>query len=294
MGKLKRLIARCLFIPLSWISLKYCQSLGAFLGRVVLKFNSKRSNIIHRNLETCFPNLSSAERMILHDKVAAETGKWVIESGRTWFQNPKTLINSVSVKNPEIMDNAFAKQKGVVVVLPHFGNWEMMNYYLPQRYPSASMYKPIDSETMEELVLQSRSRAGAELFKTDSGGVRKAFKFLKKGGALVVLADHLPTREAGVYAPFFGFPALTGKLTNSLIKFNSSEVVLATVLRKPNGEGFEVEFYPVESMNIGDDIEAATHLNKAIEKSILKAPEQYQWVYTRFAKPPEGTKNIYK
>jgi len=46
-------------------------------------------------------------------------------------------------------------------------------------------------------------------------------------------------------------------------------------------------------MHVNDPMAAATTLNKAIEKSILLCPSQYQWVYRRFAKPPTGTTDMY-
>jgi KDO2-lipid IV(A) lauroyltransferase len=82
-------------------------------------------------------------------------------------------------------------------------------------------------------------------------------------------------------------------LTHSLIKHNSSEVLLASALRKPKGQGFEISFLAIQGMETTDSVAAATALNHAIEKSILLAPEQYQWFYRRFAKPPEGMESIY-
>ena len=35
-------------------------------------------------------------------------------------------------------------------------------------------------------------------------------------------------------------------------------------------------------------------LNAAIEKLVQKSPEQYQWEYKRFKKPPPGTADPYK
>ena len=46
-------------------------------------------------------------------------------------------------------------------------------------------------------------------------------------------------------------------------------------------------------MRVNDAIAAVTTLNKAIEKSILLCPSQYQWAYQRFAKPPAGVADMY-
>ena len=170
----------------------------------------------------------------------------------------------------------------------------MLNFYLPQEYPDcASMYKPLDSALAETLIAEQRQRFGTLMFGTDIKGVKQAFRHLKKGKLLVILSDHLPSRAAGVYAPFFGSPALTGKLTHALARHNHSATLLATVIRQPQGQGFEIEFSPVNGLHSEDPIAAATHLNAAIEQAIRKAPAQYQWGYTRFGKQPKGVRNIY-
>lgn len=200
----------------------------------------------------------------------------------------------ITVSNPELLKSAHAKGRGVVMILPHFGNWEFLNYYLPNRFPFGAMYKPVKSPVLEKLILRGRSRLGSQLFPTDSRGVRQALKALRKDTVIAILSDHLPSQQAGVYAPFFNQPALTGKFTQVLANSNHSPVLIATVLRKPKGLGFTISFREVNGMHTDDAIEAATALNQAIEKSILIAPEQYQWVYKRFAHPPQGAKDIYQ
>jgi len=293
MKKYKIFLIKLLFLPFTILPLSWAQAIGNFIGKKVLILNKKRLKIVQTNLLACFPKHTKTQINDLTIKVASESGKWMMESAGTWFGNPEKLKLRITDKNRELMDAAFKKQKGVVVVLPHFGNWEMANFCLPQYYPCGDMYKPMNSETAEQIILDSRSRSGLALFPVNGRGVRKAFKHLKKGKVLVVLADHLPSREAGVYAPFFGLPALTGKLTHSLIRHNHSEAVLATTRRKPKGKGFELEFHPLKGMQTDDPVEAATQLNSAIEKAIMIAPEQYQWVYKRFDKQPRGEKNIY-
>lgn len=294
MKNLKVLMVKSLFRPFALLPLKYLQAIGSFLGRYILLLNKKRVRIVQANLRACFPAMSEKERRSMTLAIAVESGKWMMESAKVWFGKPQELSSLITDKNRELMDTAYKKNKGVVVVLPHFGNWEMINYCMAERYDCAAMYKPVKSKTGEAIILDRRSSLSGKLFQADSRGVRQAFKHLKKGGVLVILSDHLPSREAGVYAPFFGIPALTGKLTHKLIKYNSSEAILATILRKPKGEGFEIAFHSLEGMHTDNEVEAATQLNGAIEKAISIAPEQYQWVYTRFAKQAKGQKSIYR
>jgi len=283
-----------LLLPFGFLPLQWSQAIGSYLGALMIRYNKKRAHIARCNLQQCFPEKTHAEREVLLQRTAAESGKWFMESCYVWFRDPQYLINKVTVNNPEVLQTAYEKKRGVVIILPHLGNWELLNFYVPQNYPFGAMYKPVKSPIFENIIFKSRSRVGSSMFATDAHGVRKALKFLKKNGVIAILSDHLPSRKAAVYAPFFNYPVLTGKLTHSLVKSNQSEILLASVLRKPKGFGFDITFHPVEGIDTASTEEAATLLNQSIEKSILLAPEQYQWVYRRFAHPPEGVEDIYK
>jgi Kdo2-lipid IVA lauroyltransferase/acyltransferase len=293
MQSLKFFIIACLIAPFGLLPLRWSQAIGSQLGLLLIKCNRKRAHISHCNLKVCFPEKSAAEREKLLLQNAMETGKWFLESAYVWFGNPDYLSKRVTVKNPQLLEIAHRQNRGVVIVLPHLGNWELLNFYIPKYYPFAAMYKPVKAAWFEKVIFKSRSRLGSKMFATNSSGVRQALKGMRNNLVLAILPDHLPTKEAGVYAPFFGQPALTGKLTQSLINSNQSEVLIASVVRKPKGQGFEIVFHRVEGMHTEDKVAAATALNSAIEKSILLAPEQYQWVYRRFANPPSGTACIY-
>jgi Kdo2-lipid IVA lauroyltransferase/acyltransferase len=109
------------------------------------------------------------------------------------------------MRNPELLDAAYAKGNGVVLVLPHQGNWEMLNFCVPQRYPFDAMYRPIKSPLFEKIIFDGRSRVGSDMFSADSSGVRKA---LKKNKIVAVLSDHLPSESAGIHPPLFWSPSI--------------------------------------------------------------------------------------
>lgn len=284
----------CLLAPFGFLPLRWSQAIGSYLGLILISYNKKRAHIARCNIRLCFPEKTHKEREELLKLTAKETGKWFMESSYVWFRNPQYLAQKVSVTNPELLAHCYEQGRGVVIILPHLGNWELLNFYIPQHYPFGAMYKPVTSPLFEKVIFNGRSRVGSSLFATEPSGIRKALKALKKNHIVAILPDHLPSQKAAVYAPFFNYPALTGKLTHALVKSNQSELLLASVLRKPKGQGFEITFYEVEGIHTNNAITSATALNKAIEKSILLAPEQYQWVYRRFAHPPEGVRDIYK
>jgi KDO2-lipid IV(A) lauroyltransferase len=293
MKRIKFILVALLITPFGCLPLSWSQAMGGWLGRNLLRLNKKRLHITRCNIRACFPGLSEQGQEEMLKRTGEETGKWFFEAAYVWFRDPKFLTKRTTVVNPELLAAAYNERRGVVIIMPHLGNFEVLNFYVPFHYPFGAMYKPVKSELVEDIIFSGRSRVGTSMFSSDRRGVRSAFKHLKKGKVLVVLSDHLPSTEAGVFAPFFGVPAHTGKLTHALVKRNQSVVLLATTLRKANGEGFEIAFHPVSGMLCDDSVEAATCMNKAIEDAVRLAPAQYQWVYKRFSRQPEGYKSIY-
>ncbi len=293
MHKLLIFLTTVIVTPLSFLPLRWSQAIGGTLGTLLIRYNKKRSHVAQTNIQLCFPELSLEEQEKLLQENAQETGKWFMETSYVWFRKPEYLSRKTNVRNPEVLQQAYEKGRGVVVVLPHLGNWEILNFYVPWHYRFGGMYRPIKSPVFEDIVFNSRSRLGSAMFSVDTRGVRHAFKALKKNTVIAILSDHLPSEETGVHAPFFNRPAFTGKLTQSLVKHNDSPVLTAAIIRKPKGEGFDIVFDEVEGLNVENPVDAASALNAAIEKCIRLAPAQYQWVYRRFAKPPIGTPEVY-
>ena len=294
LNNIGHLLLALLLSLLGLLPLRWAQSVGSVIGFMIYRFGKKRAHVARCNVGVCYPALLPAEREALIEQSFREAGKWFAEFGLAWLWPSARVNGLISVRNQALFDDAFAQGRGVVLILPHLGNWELLNTWVASRTPFAALYKPMDSSWFEHFVMKRRSRQDTVMAPVSSAGVRQVMKCLKKGYVTAVLSDHLPSSQAGVFAPFFGRPALTGKLTAALVRANHSVVLSAVVLRKPSGAGFELVFQQVGGLDSPDDVEAATALNQAVEACIALAPEQYQWMYKRFSKRPEGVPDLYK
>lgn len=72
-------------------------------------------------------------------------------------------------------------------------------------------------------------------------------------------------------------------------------MILTTVLiRKPGAQGYQLIIEPeLEGYPAHDLVQAATFMNRIIEREILRAPEQYLWLHRRFKTRPEGMPSLY-
>ncbi|HNG47322.1 MAG TPA: lysophospholipid acyltransferase family protein, partial [Agitococcus sp.] len=156
------------------------------------------------------------------------------------------------------------------------------------------MYKPSKNKAMDLFVRQARSRLNSTLVPTDESGVKAVFKALKSGGVSIILPDHTPHDNGGMFAPFFGTSVWTGILASKLIQKTQCEVIMLSCLHHPSGKGFKITVDKVEPDVYSKDLlTSVSAVNKSVENLIRRNPAQYQWVYKRFKKC-EHLKNVYQ
>jgi len=282
-----RLLAR---LPLAVL-----RSLGSFLGWLVWMLQLKPARHTRTNLQLCFPNLSVEARRKLGKRSLQETVKTFLEIAGIWEWPPaRTLAMVRSVEGEELIQEAQAQGRGVIVLGPHLGNWEMAGLYIASHYPMASLYRPPRMKEIEDYMSSARARTGAELVPTNNRGVARLLALLRRGAVVGILPDQVPPPESATYAPFFGLDASTMTLVSRLAVRTDALVVCAYALRVENPAGFHLVIRRARpGVAASDTRSAVTALNGSIEDCIGDAPSQYQWAYKRFRQRPAGRPRLY-
>jgi KDO2-lipid IV(A) lauroyltransferase len=282
-----RLMSR---LPLPWV-----HRLGALLGQLLNRTDNSLRQAARINVRLCFPVWDAARRAQLVRACLQETAKAALESGLLWLRPTQQVMALVrEVSGGELLQQAMADGKGVILAVPHLGAWEVVGLYGSLRWPMTSLYRPPKLSGLGPLIRQGRERAGATLVPTDAGGVRALYKALARGELVAILPDQDPDRDAGVFADFFGVPANTMTLLSRLAAKTGARVLMSYAERLPNGEGFHLHFLPAPQCVADKEMKvAASCLNLAVEQCALQAPAQYQWCYKRFKTRPQGDQKIY-
>ncbi|NVK40797.1 MAG: lysophospholipid acyltransferase family protein [Oceanospirillaceae bacterium] len=282
---------------LALLPLRWAHGLGGWLGRRQARNRGgKLAANTWRNLELCFPELDDDARDHLAAESLEQTGCTSAEMGMSWFWSPERSLAKIRDVHDEcVVRDALAEGRGVILMAPHLGNWELLNLYVSNRYrPFTAMYKPPQLKLIDDLILRRRARLGSTMAPANASGVRTVMKALKRGEMVGILPDQQPERSGGVFAPFFGIDALTMKLVPQLARQTGARVICGYAKRLPKGEGYEVFFRDAED-GIGDrDLEkGAAAMNRSVEACVRALPEQYQWEYRRFSERPEGQPKRY-
>ncbi len=268
--------------------------LGWLIGRLHYVANSRMSKISRENIQLCLPQLTADECEQLVEQSLQETAKVMCETPAIWRSNPSQIEKRiVSVNHGGLMQAAVAEGKGVIVVIPHLGNWELLGAHLPSYGEVTCLYRPPQLTGVGEFIRRARQGFGMKTAPTNRKGVAALLKSLKAGEITAILPDQVPQAGSGEFANFFGQPALTMTLLANLVARTDCRLVMGYAKRVERG--FEIVFKDVDPDCYSSETDISlTALNSSVEDCVSDAPAQYQWEYKRFRKQPEGQPKRYQ
>ncbi|CAI3099311.1 Lipid A biosynthesis lauroyltransferase [Acinetobacter calcoaceticus] len=270
---------------------------GRFLARMLaglintLKI-TKTSKSIELNLQIALPHLTPQQRIEITQQAIRNEITSYFEFLSIWgSSNSKNIERIHHVEGEHYYHEALAAKKGLVMIIPHFGTWEIMNAWCSQFTSMTILYKPVKNEDADRFVRDARSREQANLVPTDESGVRQIFKALKQGQTTAILPDHTPN-VGGDMINYFGVPLASSNLSAKLIQKTKAKALFLYAIRNEN-DGFTMHIEPMDEKIYQGSADDGTYvIHQAIEQLIQRYPEHYHWSYKRFKANP-ALDNIY-
>ncbi|HEU4459267.1 MAG TPA: lysophospholipid acyltransferase family protein [Methylibium sp.] len=217
-------------------------------------------------------------------------GRMLTELPTLWLRPVQApLPVAVGWEGGELIEQAQAAGRGLVMLTPHLGCFEAIGQSYAQRYGAGRgamtvLYRPARKPWLRPLVEQARRRPGLDAAPATLAGVRQMLRALKRGEVVGLLPDQVPPEGLGVWAPFFGKPAYTMTLAARLVQQSGAALLVVWGERLPRGAGYLVRVSDPGALP-ADPVEAASAINRAMERLILQCPEQYLWGYHRYKQP---------
>lgn len=267
----------------------FARSLAAIINALKI---TKTANTIALNIDICLPELTEQEKhRLIHTAVRNELQSYM-EFFSIWgSSNESNIARIKQVIGAQYFHQAIEDQKGIILLAPHFGTWEVMNAWFAQHTQMTIMYKPIKNPEADQFVRSARSREQANLVPTDESGIRQLFKALKSGGTTVILPDHTP-KQAGEMIEYFGLPLASSNLSAKLIQKTKAKALLVYAIRNET-EDFNLHIEPLDdAIYEGTATDGTLVIHQAIEELMQRYPEHAHWSYKRFRANPE-LQNIY-
>lgn len=293
MDALKVALVKALLRFFSTLPLAPARSLGRGAAAIYWHIGGRARDVTERNVALAFPQLEAAEQDQLARSSLAATGELMAEMGRVWLRPWSRLVPRINVCGDELIADALAQGRGVLVLVPHCGNWEVVGLHLAQLGPVVSLYQPPALEGLGRLISQARQSTGAKLVPTDKTGIGELLRALRAGKIAGLLPDQVPADPtAGENAPFMGVPCFTGTLAARLLQRTGALAVTGCAERIAGG--FALRYRLADQAVYSEDMQQAlVAINDEVESCLRGCPEQYQWEYKRFRVRPRRGPGVY-
>lgn len=237
--RLEHLAFRGIERLLSGARLTACVRLGRLAGRLFHALSPRYRRLVRRNLRIATAN---------DPPPASELDALVLETFRRAGANFLGALRSPSLSREELEAIAINDgigqlgergpgKTGLVVAMPHMGNWEALprlgRSYVGDAGVYGGIYRPLDNPLMDELTRQRRVADGARLF-SRKDGFHPPAAMLRDGGVLGILSDQRAGGR-GDPMPFFGKMTTCSPLPALLARRGRAEIATLTIASEPGG-----------------------------------------------------------
>lgn len=242
--------------------------LGEMLGGLAWYFMPVRRKIVLRNLRIAMAGECGFSEIQEMAKASfRRTAGNLISAARTAQVAPEKLGEIIHIENLELLEQALAKGKGVVLLLAHMGNWEILSrivHLFPPGSKTGAFYRPLNNKLLDERILRRRQADGTRMF-SKRDPFHRVTGFLRDGGIVGVLADQRVGLQ-GEVVPFFGRLARTSPLPSLLARRARAEVLALSLVTESPGK-WKAAFVPVEEPHHTKHCMAA--LESAMNASVI-------------------------
>ena len=199
------------------------------------------------------------------------------------FRNNK-LNKFIEIDGLENLNKIKREKRRAVFISGHFNNFELMALQIEKAGINlCAIYRPLNNvflnKTMEEI---RENFICKNQIKKGRSGTRQIIENIKKGNSVALMIDQR-VRE-GIKINFFGKPASTTTIPAQLIKKYKCDLVPIYIERRKNNY---FKMFVSEPIKIGSNKsikEITEHLNKILERMILKNIDQWIWTHDRWKK----------
>ena len=251
--------------------------LFSLIGRRAVRANGKSVQRLRSNLSRVKPELSKSELDDLVSRSFDSYMRYWCDTFRIQDWSVERIQRSVTLNNGHLLIDAVQTGKGVVVALPHSGNWDHAGaYFCSIGIPLVTVAERLKPEALFQKFLAYRISMGFEVLSLDSRSFVTLLKRAREKRLIALVADRDLSRS-GVDVEFFGHPSRMPAGPALLAIKTGIPLVVAHVSYKTIG--IHIDFTEVqipaegsESEKISATVQACADL---FAKGIAQHPEDW-------------------
>lgn len=173
----------------------------------LVRRNGKSVQRLRKNLERVNPGLSESQMQSLLEEGMASYMRYWCDTFRFPNWDKERINSTVTVTREELLLNGIKSGRGVIVSLPHAGNWDHAGaYFCLKGIHLVTVAERLKPERLFNEFLRYREAMGMEVLALDSRSIVTLAQRLREGHLIALVADR-DLSKSGIDVQFFGKPA---------------------------------------------------------------------------------------
>lgn len=190
-----------------WLPEKSAYALFYKVADALVKRNGKSVQRLRSNLARTQPGITTLNLDLLVIDAMRSYMRYWCDTFRFPDWSSQRVTETVSVTNEHLLMEAIAAKTGVIVALPHAGNWDHAGaYFCAKGVPLVTVAERLKPEKLFLKFLSYRESMGMEVLPLD-GRVLDTLADRLRDGALVALVADRDLSRSGIEVDFFDAPA---------------------------------------------------------------------------------------
>ena len=186
-----------------WLPEKSAYRLFAFVADRASAKNGKNFRRLESNLKRVVPELTETELRSLAQAGMRSYLRYWCDTFRSPDWDTKRIQSKVTVNDAELLLEPVRSKRGVVVALPHSGNWDHAgSYFCSQGIPLVTVVERLKPEKLFLKFLEYRQAIGMEALPLDGRVMGTLASRLREGKLVALVADRDLSRS-GIDVKFF-------------------------------------------------------------------------------------------
>lgn len=276
-------------LPRRWL-----RPIVAGVARLLEKGSGRNRLVAARNIQRCFPDATQSEQDALLRRYFQSVARCGIDYGLLWFGSARKHARHLVVVGEEHFQRLRAQGTPVIVLAPHSVALDHGGLRMSQLHAAVAFAKPMRNPVAEWLNHRSRTRYSATVYTRDQG-LRPVLRAMHAGRFFYYLPDEDLGPTGAVFADFFAARKATLTALGRLARVAGARVLPSFSYYDADRDRYVLRLWPpLEGFPTGDAVADAETMNRALERAIRVAPEQYFWAMKMFRTRPAGEPDPYR
>ena len=183
---------------------KVAYSIFYWIGEIAHRRNGKSIARLRSNLHRVSPQLDEVQLEILVARSMSSYMRYWCDTFRIQNWSIDRVRKTVTTTNENLLLDPMREGRGVVVALPHSGNWDHAGaYFCSLGIPLVTVAERLRPEALFQKFLRHRESMGFEVLSLDSRSFVTLVKRAKEKRLIALVADR-DLSQSGIDVNFFG------------------------------------------------------------------------------------------